>query len=207
MDLAKAVRDLRSLTGDSQQAFASRLGLSMRAIANYEKDRIPTGRALYQLSILARELDRPDLADGFSSALSAQLKDTVEPLTAEERAWSNALIALLRNKDLIDWKRVGSSIVTVLQKLADKREDHNLDAILLEARYRLSGSAESHLESLAKARQVKTGETYEKAYSEVLLANPQLYEQYLQERATAARGTSYAKNMALSHMKKGGKPK
>jgi transcriptional regulator with XRE-family HTH domain len=207
MDFAKAVRDLRSALGDSQQAFAARLGISMRAIANYEKDREPTGRALYQLSKLAREFGRPDLAVGFSAALSKELKDAVEPLTAEEKAWSNATIALLRNSDVIDWRRLGRSVVSNLEKLAKKREDPNLDAVLLEARYRLTASAEHQLESLAKARQGKSGETYEKAYSEVLLENPHLYEQYLQERATAARGTSLAKTMALSHMKKGAKPK
>src|ERR1700687_2268146 len=99
MDFSKAVRALRGLTGDSQQAFAARLGLSIRAIANYEKDRVPTGRALYQLSQLARELGREDFAKEFSSALSAEFEDVIEPLNPEEKVWPNAVFALVRTRD------------------------------------------------------------------------------------------------------------
>jgi len=195
MDLPKAVRTLRELTGDSQQAFAARLGLSIRAIANYEKDRVPTGRALYQLLRLARELGRQDLAEKFSSALSAEFADSIEPLNPEEKAWSNAAIALFRNKDMIDWKRFSQSIVNSLEDLSKKCVDKNVEAILVEARYRLSSFAEREIASLAKKRQTKTHEGYEKAYSEVLLENPDLYTRYLQERAEAARGTSFEKSM------------
>jgi transcriptional regulator with XRE-family HTH domain len=208
MDLTKSVRKLRAVTGDSQQSFAARLGLSMRAVANYEKDRAPTGRGLYQLSKLARELGREDLADVFSSTLSEELGGAVEPLTAEEKAWCNAVVTLLRNKDHIDWAEIGSSLVRALEKLVGRRkESAGLEAVLLEARYRLADSAERELESLAKARQETTGESYDKAYAKVLLENPHLYERYLRERGEAARGTSFEKFMASPHMRKGAKPK
>ena len=96
---------------------------------------------------------------------------------------------------------------SVLEKLAAKRENVSLDSVLLEARYRLCASAEPELERLAKVRQVQSRETYEKAYSEVLSENPHLYKQYLAERETAARGTSFEKSRASSHMRKGVKPK
>jgi transcriptional regulator with XRE-family HTH domain len=51
--LVKAVRNLRARLGDSQQAFANRLGVSIRAVANYEKDREATGKALLELKNLA----------------------------------------------------------------------------------------------------------------------------------------------------------
>jgi transcriptional regulator with XRE-family HTH domain len=210
MHVQEAVRELRVATGNSQQSFAQALGLSMRAIANYEKDRTPNSPALYRLAKLARQVGRPDLAQVFSSALSEELSDVVEPMTTEEKAWADAVIALLRNKGLTDWPRIGRSIVSALEKLVrrtDVEELENLAAVLLEARYRLVSLAERQLEHLAKAHQAKIGETYEKAYSEVLLQNPELYTKYLLERAEAARGTPFEKSMAFSHKKKRGKSK
>jgi len=210
MRLQEAVRELRAATGDSQQSFAQRLGLSMRAIANYEKDRAPNSPALYRLAKLARQVGRPDLAQIFSSALSEELHGVVEPMTPEEKAWSDAVIAALRNKNLTDWPRVGRSIVGALERLlertdADKAE--GVAGVLVEARYRLGALAERQLDHLAQDRQTKTGETYEKAYSEVLMQNPELYTQYLEERAEAARGTPFEKSMAFSRRTKRGKSK
>jgi len=203
----KAVRALRAATGDSQQSFAQRLGLSMRAISNYEKDRVPNGPALYRLAKFARQVGRPDLAQIFSSALSEEFHDAVEPMTTEEKAWSDAVIALLRNKDLTDWSQVSRSIVDALERLVERKDDvEDLAAVLLEARYMLINKAERQLDNLTKARQGKTGDYY-KAHSEVLLQNPELYEQYLQERAEAARGTPFEKSMASSSRKKGSKSK
>src|SRR4051812_19934873 len=61
-DLVSAVRELRAALGDSQQSFAGRIGVSMRAVANYEKDRIASAKALYQLAKLASQSGKPDLA-------------------------------------------------------------------------------------------------------------------------------------------------
>ena len=126
MNLNQAVRKLRLTTGDTQQSFAQRLGLSMRAIANYEKDRVPNGPALYRLAKLARQVGRPDLAQIFSSALSEEFHDAVEPMTTEEKAWSDAVIALLRNKDLTDWSQVGRSIIGALEKLVERKGDEGV---------------------------------------------------------------------------------
>jgi transcriptional regulator with XRE-family HTH domain len=69
----KAVRVLRQHLGDSQQAFANRLGLSIRAIANYEKDRKPTGMALASLAREASKADRMDLVNTFMTKLMDEL--------------------------------------------------------------------------------------------------------------------------------------
>ncbi len=74
MDLVTAVKELRAHVGESQQAFATRLGLSIRALANYEKDRNPTGRALLSLASAADEAGRHDLADLFLAALGRELR-------------------------------------------------------------------------------------------------------------------------------------
>src|SRR5665213_20412 len=142
MNLNQAVRKLRLTTGDTQQSFAQRLGLSMRAIANYEKDRVPNGPALYRLAKLARQVDQPHLAQIFSSALSEEFHEAVEPMTTEEKAWSDAVIALLRNrnKDLTDWSQVGRSIVSALERLVEGKSGEDVEdlaAVLLEARYTL----------------------------------------------------------------------
>jgi transcriptional regulator with XRE-family HTH domain len=208
MNLNHAVRKLRLTTGESQQSFAQELRLSMRAIANYEKDRVPNGPALYRLAKLARQVGQPDLAQIFSSALSEEFHDTVEPMTAEEKAWSNAVIALLRNRDLTDWPEVGRFIVGALERLVSRKGDEeDLSAILLEARYTLINTAERELDRLAKARQAETGNSYHKAYSEVLMENPELYVQYGQQRAEAARGTTFEKSLAPPPRKKSGKSK
>jgi transcriptional regulator with XRE-family HTH domain len=70
----EAVRSLRQHIGESQQAFATRLGLSIRAIANYEAGRRPTGYALRALEAAAQDADRPELAAVFRAALADELK-------------------------------------------------------------------------------------------------------------------------------------
>ena len=71
--LVSSVRELRKSLGDSQQAFATRLGMSLRAIANYETDRAPSGRALYKLEQLARASAQYELAHQFAVALAKEM--------------------------------------------------------------------------------------------------------------------------------------
>jgi len=72
-DLVRAVKQLRKRLGESQQVFATRLGLSIRAVANYEKDRLPDGRALAAMHIAARDAGYSELAETFWTALHAKL--------------------------------------------------------------------------------------------------------------------------------------
>jgi transcriptional regulator with XRE-family HTH domain len=73
VDLIEAVKKLRAHLGETQQQFAARLGLSMSAIQNYERDRSPTGRALAMLAKAATDASRRDLADLFAAALGREL--------------------------------------------------------------------------------------------------------------------------------------
>lgn len=83
--LTQAVTELRRRLGDSQQAFATRLGLSIRAIGNYEKDRNPTGRALAQLERAATDAGHSDLAARFRDALADELGTLVRPMRCPGR--------------------------------------------------------------------------------------------------------------------------
>jgi transcriptional regulator with XRE-family HTH domain len=72
-NLSEAVKELRKILGLSQQAFATELGMSIRAVVNYEKDRAPAAKALAQLEKLASEHEQSELARTFRNALGTQL--------------------------------------------------------------------------------------------------------------------------------------
>lgn len=72
-DLVAAVRQLRENLGLSQQAFATKLNLSISAIANYERDRRPTGKALLELQNLSNANRLYDLAALFRDAFSKEV--------------------------------------------------------------------------------------------------------------------------------------
>jgi transcriptional regulator with XRE-family HTH domain len=71
--VVKAVRELRERLGLSQQEFAGRLKISIRAVAYYEKDRRPTGRSLVQLIRLAKVAKQHGAAAIFAGALREEL--------------------------------------------------------------------------------------------------------------------------------------
>lgn len=62
---SQAVKVLRQRLQKSQQAFATRLDLSISTIATYEAGRNPTGRSLVALADLARVSNHNDLAGVF----------------------------------------------------------------------------------------------------------------------------------------------
>jgi transcriptional regulator with XRE-family HTH domain len=53
MPVNEAVRILRKLTGETQQVFSTRLGLSLRAYQKYEQNQMPEPRALMRLLAVA----------------------------------------------------------------------------------------------------------------------------------------------------------
>jgi transcriptional regulator with XRE-family HTH domain len=71
--LIDAVKGLRKHFGESQQAFATRFGLSIRSVANYEKDRKPEDRVLAAFAKGASEAGRGDLVFEFMTALGRDL--------------------------------------------------------------------------------------------------------------------------------------
>lgn len=49
------IKNLRRHLTDSQQAFSNRLGVSVRAVANYEAGRTPNAAVLFKLASLAHQ--------------------------------------------------------------------------------------------------------------------------------------------------------
>jgi transcriptional regulator with XRE-family HTH domain len=106
MTTRQATQQLRRHLDDSQQAFANRLGLSIRAIANYESDRTPTGRVLARLETLAVQQGRDDLAAVFRDAINKELGPRVplgnQPETATEDILVTAVLTVLRDQRYAD---------------------------------------------------------------------------------------------------------
>lgn len=73
MSASGATRELRRHLGESQRAFAARLGLSIKAVAKYEKSRKPGAKALFALIEAARRAGRLDLWNAFSRALNNEI--------------------------------------------------------------------------------------------------------------------------------------
>jgi transcriptional regulator with XRE-family HTH domain len=85
--VVKAVKALREHFGESQQAFANRLGISIRAIANYEKDRVPTGMALVSLARASSVAGKRDLTNTFMKAFMDELGLIDIPFGLISTAW------------------------------------------------------------------------------------------------------------------------
>jgi transcriptional regulator with XRE-family HTH domain len=100
MEPSEAVKELRKQLGESQQAFATRLGLSISAVVNYEGGRTPTGRVLIALTRAAMEAGRHDLAHLFQAALANELKirEGVLPQTIEENVIVGILLLVMRER-------------------------------------------------------------------------------------------------------------
>jgi transcriptional regulator with XRE-family HTH domain len=65
----ETVKRLRLALGDTQQAFANRLGLAISTVVRYELTRAPRGRALVQFAELAMANGLDDCAKVFRNAL------------------------------------------------------------------------------------------------------------------------------------------
>jgi transcriptional regulator with XRE-family HTH domain len=210
-DLVSAVRELRKALGDSQQAFATRLGMSMRAIANYETDRAPSGRALYKLEQLARASGQYELAHKFAQALATEMDWAQE---AGQPVWTGLVRELVRNqKHCAGWPGIAAALVGELETLiahaksgmqiesplkSQEAAVANLESYLTEARHALEGSAEKTVARLAKEYlKSNPDKTMEQAQAAIWTQHPDLYAQYRQERADAARGTRFEESLAV----------
>jgi transcriptional regulator with XRE-family HTH domain len=71
--LSRALIDLRRCLGETQEHFAHRLGTTVRSISRYESSRVPTGKILSQLELIARTAGHDEYADLFRSALVKEL--------------------------------------------------------------------------------------------------------------------------------------
>ena len=68
MTVSEAVKALRERLHESQQAFATRLGISIRGLVNYEKYRAPPLVLLLKLAAVARDAGETELAYAFEWA-------------------------------------------------------------------------------------------------------------------------------------------
>ena len=83
MELTEAVKELRLRLKESQQAFATRLGISIRGLVNYEKDRDPPLILLLKLAAIARESGEDELSYVFQWAFY----HTITEATYEHDVW------------------------------------------------------------------------------------------------------------------------
>ena len=77
MELTEAVRLLRVEIGETQQTFATKLGISIRGLVNYEKTREPPLPLLLKLAAVAHEAGQKHLADLFESAFFRQISEAI----------------------------------------------------------------------------------------------------------------------------------
>jgi transcriptional regulator with XRE-family HTH domain len=74
MSVHEAVRELRRVLGQSQQAFASGIGVSIRSVASWENDQRPGSQALEKLRLAARSAGDLDLVAVFARAVVEGLR-------------------------------------------------------------------------------------------------------------------------------------
>ena len=73
-DIPSAIRELRQISGESQQFFGARLRISTRALQLYESgDRVPEARQLVAFAAFADTVGRPELTELFIQELERQL--------------------------------------------------------------------------------------------------------------------------------------
>ena len=195
--VASAIKKLRSSLGDSQQAFATRLGLSVRAIANYEGGRQPGGEILLDLHRLAVASHLNDVQRVFAAAFRNTTSGRIEPMNDEERALVRMVVYLLRNREFVPkWPRLAQELVDSLEVLVKaarssdgvKTDLKELEDAYLEASNRITPFVQQELEKLARERSKKTKQSFEQAYVQVLLEHPELYKQYQEEKESVASG-------------------
>jgi transcriptional regulator with XRE-family HTH domain len=82
-----AVRKLRTAFGDSQEAFAKRLGTGVRTIARYESNQSPPTAVLAKLWRLAKNKRLDFVADAFAAVVQEQMHAILQdPAFTEELA-------------------------------------------------------------------------------------------------------------------------
>lgn len=125
MDIHQAVKQLRTRLGLSQQVFATRLELSIRAIVHYENDRVPGARPLAQLERFATQHEQVDLAEFFNAALASSLRlaRTKRTWLTPDELWLQSAFArcVFENPDTAAAKKIRKILEPYLQQL--RKED------------------------------------------------------------------------------------
>jgi transcriptional regulator with XRE-family HTH domain len=122
----ETVKKLRLALGDTQQQFATRLGIAISTAVRYELSRAPKGKALEMFEKVARAHGRHDEAHVFKSALLIeQLAGT--PLTIEESYWVHSALYLMRNRQFpgidLQCDKILGALSGGLHELAEESDD------------------------------------------------------------------------------------
>jgi len=197
VDVKSTILQLRKVLDLTQQDLANRLGITARAIANYEKGRLPRAKILADLSLFADRQNLPELAQLFRNGLAYNLDSNLnaKPNTHAEQALVRLFLCAVRNKEKVpEWEKLQKLLVSSIENLIKRSATEftltdpvDLSMALHQANVFIMPSAASRVEALAKQRSMMTGDSHEKATTEVLLANPDLYEELVKERESVAK--------------------
>jgi transcriptional regulator with XRE-family HTH domain len=204
-----AVRRLRVALGDTQQQFAARTGLAISTVVRYELSRPPKGDALEQFKSLAEKNCFHDIARTFAYAMG-QPPETAAVHAVVDSLWWN-------REKLKGWPMLAHHLSNEMESLVElKRRQpdsiaesiENLETQLVFLRSMLFGKTIDQInEATAKFAAEHPEFSWSKAYERALKENPNLYTQYLRERAEAARGTHAEESLSVpSPQNKQGKP-
>lgn len=87
MSIAQAIRNLRNSGGESQQVFATRLGISIRGLSNYEAGRLPPLELLLKLAIAAAETNQLEIVTALREGINHYIPwDVLHKLQDLEKA-------------------------------------------------------------------------------------------------------------------------
>jgi transcriptional regulator with XRE-family HTH domain len=194
-----AVRRLRLALGDTQQQFASRTGLAISTVVRYELSRPPKGKALEQFRAIAEQNGLNDIARTFAYAMG-QAPETAAVHAALDSLWWN-------RQNLTAWPLLAHHMHTAVETLIELKQKQpdsvaesleTLEAQLIHLRSILFGTAVDRMNEAAASIAAKHPSlTWGKAYERALQEQPELYTEYLQERADAAHGTSAEPSLSV----------
>jgi len=202
MNVCQAVQQLRTVSGLSQQAFANRFDMSVRAVANYEKNRVPNKQALFKFVEYAKGLNQPELTAIFTAAfvqesglartmlgmkLTRDVHHLETPNDDDERALIATILCLHRHRALAPgFKEIESMAIAELEALAAKGNvaesgyDYIQDVLEL-AKAMLRPSAQIKLERIAHERMRETKEPWGEAYGWARTNHPDLVREALSD--------------------------
>jgi transcriptional regulator with XRE-family HTH domain len=187
-----SVKHLRASLGDSQQALAHRLGLSIRAIANYEAGSRPSRAALFKLGMLSAVNNLVDPTKEFSEVYVGGMTGRTDP-TGQERVLVRIVLSLSRHQELVPrWREIAEKLVDSLDDLlhtldqrsnaANGKSKMTSGAHLRELANTLDEAREwireQQLESRARELSSKTKQPFFRAYLQVLRDAPEFSAQY-----------------------------
>ena len=119
--LSLALVELRSHLGETQQQFASRLGVAITTVARYETTNPPSGKVLERLAFISSENGLDELSTTFQRAALAQTEHYVRLQDLEELVLCTAVLWIVRKPEFQKLRRrLAKLIQPVLDEVAAK---------------------------------------------------------------------------------------